>query len=139
MANNSSSSHPKVTAMRAKLSMAKEMLEELLSERDEMEARHAEEIAQREAQVAAGEEERGLLRSELDTLKKRIDEKQRRMKDASQQAVQTKAVVRTYNTILILTADNLTGATGGAGATREASRYTRSSYTRRSAFTGSEG
>jgi len=68
------------------------MLEELLSERDEMEARHAEEIAQREAQVAAGEEERGLLRSELDTLKKRIDEKQRRMKDASQQAVQTKAV-----------------------------------------------
>ena len=49
-----SNGHVKVAAMRQKLSMAKEMLEELLAERDEMEKRHAEEIARRETRVTAG-------------------------------------------------------------------------------------
>lgn len=64
-----SQAHSKIAAMRAKLSIAKEMLEELLEERDEMEKRHADEVALRERQWNEAEAERQKMRAEIEVLK----------------------------------------------------------------------
>lgn len=79
----------KVAVLRTKLSMAKEMLEELLAERDVLEKAHAEEVRKRKAKIAAGEEERATLRAELTALKKAIADRESRGASAEQQATAT--------------------------------------------------
>jgi len=55
----------KIQNMRTKLSMAKQMLEELLAERDEMDRVHGEEMQQLEDSLQAGEEEKDHLKDEI--------------------------------------------------------------------------
>jgi len=55
----------KIQNMRTKLSMAKQMLEELLAERDEMDRVHGEEMQQLEDSLQAGEEEKQHLKDEI--------------------------------------------------------------------------
>ena len=60
--------------MRSKLSLAKEMLEELLAERDEMDRTHSQEMGELQARLAAGKEERDALAAELVHIKEQIRE-----------------------------------------------------------------
>jgi len=64
----------KIANMRSKLSLAKEMLEELLAERDEMDRTHSQEMGELQARLAAGKEERDALAAELVHIKEQIRE-----------------------------------------------------------------
>jgi len=84
----------KVVALRKKLSMAKDMLEELLEERDSMERTHTEAVNRRKAELERGEDQRSELRAELSTLRKSIVDKEKRSADLKRQDATTLLKVR---------------------------------------------
>eukprot|EP00656_Telonema_subtile_P030732 TRINITY_DN33716_c0_g1_i1.p1 TRINITY_DN33716_c0_g1~~TRINITY_DN33716_c0_g1_i1.p1 ORF type:complete len:376 (+),score=90.16 TRINITY_DN33716_c0_g1_i1:88-1215(+) len=64
----------KIQNMRSKLSMAKEMLEELLAEREELDAAHTEELERLEDTLAEGRRERDQLKLQVAEIKKELDD-----------------------------------------------------------------